>query len=786
MVDNGSADGTAEFLRSCGDVRLISNAENRGFPAACNQGIDAARGERILLLNNDTLATPGWLARLHAALDRDAGIGLAGPCSNFVSGEQRVAVDYTDAASLEEFSREWARRNAGRIEETDRLVGFCLLFRREVVERIGGLDERFGIGNFEDDDFCLRALQAGYRAVIARDAFVHHYGGRTFVGSGVDFAGLMRQNERLFREKWETHPEPSPDGPHHSGSNGHFQDGKANFPTSIEASPPAKKACSEGMSARFDVKADDGGGLLLVPRTIKLSLCMIVRDNERTIRPCLESIRPWVDEMVVVDTGSKDRTPEICRELGARVSFFPWCDDFSAARNASLAAARGEWIFWMDSDDTIPPECGRKLRQLARGPHEPDVLGHVMQVHCPGPDGGDDLTVVDHVKLIRNRPDLRFEGRIHEQILGAIRRAGGDVRWSDVFVVHSGSDQTPAGRRGKLERDFRLLKLDLAERPEHPFVLFNLGMTHADAQQHDEAIDFLVRSIRVSQPGESHLRKAYALLVGCFSESGRHEQAWDTCREALERFPNDKELLFRSGTLHQRNGELREAERAFRRILDDRAERHFTSIDVGVVGHKARHNLALVYEGCGRHVEAEREWRTIIAERPGSRAAYRGLGGSLVKQGRFAAAGQLASDLCRRPELRQDGLFVAATCEEAQGELGAARVLLEQAVEEMPNDRLALAELCRVLFQKAEWRTAEFRLRQLADWDRQDAAARHNLATVCFLRGGVGEAIEHYRESLQLRPDHSATWQALAEALEAAGRNAEALDARRRAEMSAP
>src|SRR5262249_42963111 len=155
-------------------------------------------------------------------------------------------------------------------------------------------------------------------------------------------------------------------------------------------------------------------GLLLVRAAVQLSLCMIVRDNAGTIRPCLESIRPWVDEMIVVDTGSNDETPKIAESLGARVFHFPWCDSFSAARNESRRPARGHWIFWMDPDDPISADCGCKFRALANGPTDLSILGYVMQVHCPGPPGDRrDWTVVDHIKLFRNRPDLRFEGRIH-------------------------------------------------------------------------------------------------------------------------------------------------------------------------------------------------------------------------------------------------------------------------------------------------------------------------------------------------------------------------------------
>src|SRR5262245_18422151 len=125
----------------------------------------------------------------------------------------------------------------------------------------------------------------------------------------------------------------------------------------------------------------------------------------------------------------------------------------------------------MDSDDTITAECGGKLRGLVARASKADVLGYVMQDDCPGAgtDGANEITVVDHVKLFRNLPELRFDHRIHEQILPAIRRAGGKVEFIDMYVVHSGYDHSPQAQQRKLERDLRLLHLELQERPEHPF-----------------------------------------------------------------------------------------------------------------------------------------------------------------------------------------------------------------------------------------------------------------------------------------------------------------------------
>ena len=189
VVDNGSSDGTVEYLRGVPGVRLIVNEANRGFPAAANQGIVASGGSQILLLNNDVVVTTGWLFRLLRALHSDPAIGLVGPCSNFVSGPQQVEARYESLADLDGFAWDWGGAHEGVRVDVNRLVGFCLLIRREVVESIGLLDEQFGVGCFEDDDYCLRAIQAGYRAVIAGDAFVHHFGGRTFVGMRGRLAG---------------------------------------------------------------------------------------------------------------------------------------------------------------------------------------------------------------------------------------------------------------------------------------------------------------------------------------------------------------------------------------------------------------------------------------------------------------------------------------------------------------------------------------------------------------------------------------------------------------------
>jgi tetratricopeptide (TPR) repeat protein len=374
---------------------------------------------------------------------------------------------------------------------------------------------------------------------------------------------------------------------------------------------------------------------------------MIVRNNEKTIADAVGSIRRWVPDVVVVDTGSTDRTVEICRALGARVFDFTWCDSFSAARNESLKYAIGRWNFWMDSDDKIDDENGRKLQALAASDIAPEIMGFVMQVHCPGPDGDTrtNVTVADHLKMFRNRPEIRFEGRIHEQVLASIRRAGGEVLMTDIFVVHAGADHSPEGQRAKLARDMRLLRLELREQPGHAFTLFNLGMTYADVGKHRLAAKRLRQALAASDPRESTVRKIYSLLANSLRELGRLDEARQICREGLTHYPKDPELRFREGVLAQDMGEWHEAERAYLAALANDDAVHFASIDRGVTGYKARHNLAVIYTTMGDVAAAEAQWRLAVADAPGHLNGWHGLVRALLAQDKLPEAEEALREL---------------------------------------------------------------------------------------------------------------------------------------------
>jgi GT2 family glycosyltransferase len=213
VVDNGSQDGSRAYLqtiaRRFANVRVHFEDANRGFPAACNIGLSLARTPLLVLLNNDTIVAPGWLGRL-AAHAADEEIALVGAVTNRIGNEAEVAVSYESYGDFLEEARERADRLRGESFDIRMPAMFCVAFRRDVYERLGPLDEGFGMGLLEDDDYAERARRAGYRSVCAEDVLVHHFGegslGRLF-GDGTH-GTLLAGNRRRFEEKWDTTWEP--------------------------------------------------------------------------------------------------------------------------------------------------------------------------------------------------------------------------------------------------------------------------------------------------------------------------------------------------------------------------------------------------------------------------------------------------------------------------------------------------------------------------------------------------------------------------------------------------
>jgi GT2 family glycosyltransferase len=208
VVDNGSSDPTREYLEVLAarnpHVRVVRHDRKQGFATAVNRGLAAARADRVVLLNNDTIVPPGWLVALIRHLE-DPEIGVVGPTTNRCGGSAQIRTSYATYGEMIEFARRRQRGLAGR-DPADIEVAemFCAAFRRELLEELGPLDERFEIGMFEDDDYMRRVRDAGYRVVCAEDVLVHHFGEASLGELAADgrYGQIFHANRRRFEEKW--------------------------------------------------------------------------------------------------------------------------------------------------------------------------------------------------------------------------------------------------------------------------------------------------------------------------------------------------------------------------------------------------------------------------------------------------------------------------------------------------------------------------------------------------------------------------------------------------------
>jgi GT2 family glycosyltransferase/Flp pilus assembly protein TadD len=760
IIDNGSTDGSAAWLheqaRQDPLLRIVLNAENRGFAAGCNQGIQQSRGAYIMLLNNDVVITPEWLTGMLECFSH-SDVGIVGPMTNSISGPQKVMdVSYQGPDELDHFAATFRRRYRYRRIHLRRIVGFCMLFRRSLIEQIGILDERFGSGNFEDDDLCLRAELEGYRNLVAGDVFIHHVGSASFWGNQLDYRQAISGNQRGFTEKWS---EPVTDlafaqkiltlqtlekadllrqrwrlddavevllqegvrhvphelrlytalidylidatqyqdaldtllaapfaagdpdrlwreglchlglgdiseaqlcseralsvagasapvlnlegeiaekmGDHNRADSWYHKayladpafglayTGRARLATARGDSAAAldlsergfiltpldarsissyhETLCAAGIPergiglfrdairffadnktlsylvidlliragstadalqeieravTRFGVDAgilaaalplrEQLGPLKIDPSKLSagqsVSLCMIVKNEEKNLPRCLASLKPIVDELVIVDTGSSDSTRDIARLFGADLVDVPWNGDFSAARNAGLEQARGDWILVMDADEVISQLDYGEFKKLLESRSVAWIIttrNYMVKVniekwqrndgHYPLEEAAAGWTPSDKVRLFPNRPAICFQNPIHEMVEPSLRQLKIEMRAAPVVVHHYGYlDQDSMFEK---KREYYRLGKDKLQRygGSDPKALYELAVQAAEVEEFEEAIGLWERLLRQ----QADVAVAYFNLGYCQLKLGRYAEALAASQRAL-------------------------------------------------------------------------------------------------------------------------------------------------------------------------------------------------------------------------------------------------------------
>ena len=356
----------------------------------------------------------------------------------------------------------------------------------------------------------------------------------------------------------------------------------------------------------------------------RLSVCLIVKDEERFLAQCLQSIRSIASEIIVVDTGSKDRTIEIAREFGAQVHSFVWCDDFSAARNAALEHATGDWVLMLDADEQLPPDQHDNLRRDFR---KAGLLG----LRIPLQNLGAEAEGVAFVpRLFRNAPGLFYVSRIHEQIFSSIlvraEEWGLETALGTAQIKHFGYTEEIVVERQKSQRNLRLLRDAVLEFPDDANLLMNLGLEFVHAGDPESGIAEYERAFQAlcDHPEQQRVPELRETLLLQYASALMNARRYSDIVRILESpvakaYEPTASIHFALGLAYFR---LERPPAAAAQIKECLAKRHLPTaspIDPEIRRAGPYHYLGLCLIHAGQLTEAEAAFQAALRDQSSSR-----------------------------------------------------------------------------------------------------------------------------------------------------------------------
>ena len=468
-----------------------------------------------------------------------------------------------------------------------------------------------------------------------------------------------------------------------------------------------------------------------------VSACLIVKNAETSLPRSVASIADLVREVIVVDTDSKDATVARAQALGCRVYQFSWVDDFAAARNESIRHATSRWIFWFDDDEYLDEPNRQKLRVLLASLVDENAA-YMMTQRSASPTGS--ARDLQHVRLFRNHPRIRWQYRVHEQIAPALLLAGHTIRPTDIVIQHSGYQDAQVHLQ-KLQRNARLLELDLQDHPNDGFLLFNLGTAYEELGHTAEAITLLRQSLERSPAGFSTIRDTYAALLQCQRRLGQKDEAWAVCLEGRRRFPDDVSLLFWQSQLLRDRGDLAGAERSLLELMAMKPGSYLGAADAGIRKYIAPHTLGLIYWEQGRVQEAEKQWQAVVANHPDYKDSWQMLAEIYLTQKRWTDVEAIITRCEAKAEWASDGAILRARLHLAKKEFAAARTILNQLIAQNPQAMAPRFYLTHLLLGEGQdWQAAEQALRDLLKIDPRQPQGWYNLVALLRRQNRLPEA----------------------------------------------
>lgn len=333
-----------------------------------------------------------------------------------------------------------------------------------------------------------------------------------------------------------------------------------------------------------------------------VSLCMIVKNEEKYLDKCLKSVQGKVDEIIIVDTGSTDRTIEIAQKYDAVISHFKWINDFAAARNFSINEAKSEYILILDADEYFDDNVNMQI-DLA---HEKDYYKLMIKnYHSKG-----QVLFHQNVRLFKSGIGLSYSGKLHEQLNTYDEGANYIGVESDILIHHVGYLPEVIVDRGKKKRNYDIMVKELEENPTG-YSYFNMGTVYMHDEHYDKALDMFKKSYSLSKD-KKYVKSLLALMGGCLHQLNRTEEGVRLLLDAINAFPQYTEFHYKLGVLYQDIGYLKDAEIELKKCLEIGEKVDIITIE-GVGSYMANYQLAIVYDKMGRIGDAFDEAYKAVA-----------------------------------------------------------------------------------------------------------------------------------------------------------------------------
>ncbi len=504
-----------------------------------------------------------------------------------------------------------------------------------------------------------------------------------------------------------------------------------------------------------------------------LSLCLIVKDEERFIEECLKSVDGVATEMIVVDTGSTDHTTDIARALGAEVHSFKWNNSFSDAKNFAIGKATGEWILVLDADERLDRGAiNTVLKAINSDADAFELLFYNYSSDGPNADYGTHRTC----RLFRNRPEFRYAGRVHEAIVPSVKAAGGRVEKLEAIVHHYGYKPEIVKERGKHERYITLLEADLADKPDDARCLYNLGQTCSAAGETEKAIECLSRAAEIVDPKEEFYASAvYHTYAACLCKLGALNQTIAICERADGLGIRHPQLSFVRGVTLARQRRFTEAVVHFQTAIKMGQSGSYVG-DASTWGYKAYAAIALAYVALTDYRHADGYAAKAVEMKPDDMESQE----LLARVFNHTRGSQAYEKHLLKVQLTMSNnpniAVILGQYYLGQERYAEARKQFERVIELGGDSADIRSKLGQCFVAQGKLVVAEDHFRQALKFDPDIAGGHHGIGLVCASEGRVGDAMEMFVKALECNPTYGPAYVSAGDLLAAMGNYQKAVD----------